>query len=57
MFEKREKWVRAYNGSVFDAEMRQGVGGGDVNGGERSTHDAEEESQIRPLVRRHGGGT
>lgn len=56
MFEKREKWVRAYNGSVFDAEMRQGVGGGDVNGGERSTHDAEEESQIRPLVG-HGGGT
>lgn len=34
MFEKREKWVRAYNGSVFDAEVRQGVGGGDVNGGE-----------------------
>lgn len=47
---------RTHNGSVFNAEVRQGVGGAHVNGSEWGAHDTEKESQIRPLVR-HGGGT
>ena len=45
----REK-VKAYDGSVLDAKVRQRVGGADVEGGERSSHDSEQESKIRPLV-------
>ncbi|RWW61581.1 hypothetical protein BHE74_00031353 [Ensete ventricosum] len=42
-----------HNGSVLDAEWRERVGGGDVDGGQRRPHDAEEEAEVRATA---GGG-